>query len=217
MSACCSPDQVNHGTGAFFSRWSNRYAKRFRKGGLERAQKYLLEGIRHEPIQGSTVLDIGCGVGQLHLTLLREGAARSVGVDLSEDMLREAQHFAEEFGLRERARYVTGDFAQISSSIPESDITVLDKVVCCYEDLTNLLHTSTGKTKHIYALTHPKENLLMEGVFKGQALWARLFRWSFRPFWHDWSEMKSLILSQGFQLLYENSTIAWQVLVFRRT
>jgi 2-polyprenyl-3-methyl-5-hydroxy-6-metoxy-1,4-benzoquinol methylase len=217
MSACCSPDQARQGTSAFFSRRSNRYAKQFRKGGLERAQQYLLEGIKQEPIQGSTILDIGCGVGQLHLTLLREGAARSVGVDLSEAMLREAQRFAEEFGLGERTRYLMGDITQISSSISESDITVLDKVVCCYEDLANLLHTSTGKTKHIYALSHPKENILMKEVFKGQALLARLFRWGFRPFWHNWSEMKSLILSQGFQLLYENSTIAWQVLVFRRT
>jgi 2-polyprenyl-3-methyl-5-hydroxy-6-metoxy-1,4-benzoquinol methylase len=216
MSGCCSPDQTSQGASAFFSRRSNRYAKQFRKGGLERAQKYLLDGIKQESIQGSTILDIGCGVGQLHLTLLREGAARSVGVDLSEAMLRQAQGFAEEYGLEERVRYLTGDFTQISSSIPESDITVLDKVVCCYEDLTQLLHASTGKTKHIYALSHPKENLIMEGVFKGQALLGSIFRWGFRPFWHNWSEMKSLILSQGFQLLYENSTIAWQVLVFRR-
>ena len=141
---------------------------------------------------------------------------RAVGVDLSPDMLHEAQKFAETFGLSERTQYLEGDFTQLAHSVPESDITVLDRVVCCYEDLTNLLHTSTGKTRRVFALSHPKENLVMEGVFKAQVFLARLFKWSFRPFWHNWGEMKLKILSLGFELVYENSTFGWQVLVFRR-
>ena len=216
MSGCCTPEKTSSGTAAFFSRWSKRYAKRFRRGGLERVQKYLIEGIKRDSILGCSVLDVGCGVGQLHLALLKEGAVRSVGVDLSEEMIREARRFAGELGVSDRTEYLSGDFAQLSPTIPESDITVLDKVVCCHEDLDGLVRTSTGKTKRVYALSYPKENLMMKGVFKGQIAIAKLFRWSFRPFWHDWDRMKSLIMNQGFRLEYEKSTVAWQVLVFQR-
>jgi magnesium-protoporphyrin O-methyltransferase len=193
------------------------YAKRFRSGGLEPVQKYLLEGIRKRPTSGSTVLDIGCGVGSLHLTLLQEGAERAIGVDMSEGMLREAKRFADAAGVVERTNYIVGDFVQLSPSIPESDITVLDKVVCCYEDVESLVIAAMAKTKTTFALSHPKENLLMKSLFKGHMTLARIFRWGFHPFWHNWDTMASLIQSRGFQLMYENSTISWHVLVYRRT
>lgn len=193
------------------------YARRFRAAGLEPVQKFLVEGIKLNSIDGRSILDIGCGVGSIHLTLLREGASRSVGIDISEGMLQEARHFADKFGLTARAHYVTGDFTKISPSVEEGDIIVLDKVVCCYEDVVALIHTSTDKTRQTYALSHPKENPLMKGLFKGHIFLAKIFGWSFHPFWHNWAAMKSLILSRGFHVVYENSTISWQVLVFERT
>ena len=216
MDSCCVPGDSCCGTGSFFSRWSRFYAKRFRRGGLEPVQKYLLEGIRLQPVGGSSVLDIGCGVGSLHLTLLKEGAKHSVGVDMSEGMLREAKRFAQEFGLAERTNYVVGDFTQLSPSIPESDVTILDKVVCCYEDVERLVRASTEKTRQTYAFSHPRENLLMKMLFRGHMTLARIFHWKFHPFWHDWAKVRSLVLSNGFELLYENTTVSWQVLVYRR-
>ncbi len=184
--------------------------------GLEPVQKYLLEGIKRHSIDGCSILDVGCGVGSIHLTLLKEGASRSVGIDMSEGMLHEARRFADKFGLNERAHYIAADFTQISSSIEASDITVLDKVVCCYGDVANLVRASTERTKQTYAVSHPKENLVMKTLFKGHALLTKVLGWSFHPFWHNWEDMKSLILSQGFRLVYENSTISWQVLVFEK-
>lgn len=162
------------------------------------------------------MLDIGCGVGSLHLTLLKEGANHSVGVDMSEGMLREAKRFAKEFGLDEKTAYIAGDFTQLSPSIPDSDITILDKVVCCYEDVDRLVRTSTEKTVRTFALSHPKENLLMKMLFRGHMILASIFRWSFHPFWHDWTSVRSHVLSNGFELMYENATISWQVLVYKR-
>lgn len=216
MDSCCRSRPDCSGTSAFFNRWSGSYARRFRKGNLDRIQKYLVEGIGRKSCRGSSVLDIGCGVGQVHLTLLKEGASNALGIDLSDAMLREAKQFADKAGLGDRVRYMTGDFVQQFSSVPESDITVIDKVVCCYENLDELILKSTGKTKAIYALTHPKENLLTKGLFKGHEALAKLLHWDFRPFWHDWADMKARILSQGFTLRYEHSTLTWHALVFQR-
>jgi 2-polyprenyl-3-methyl-5-hydroxy-6-metoxy-1,4-benzoquinol methylase len=215
MDSCCGPG-CSCSTGSFFSRWSRLYAKRFRAGGLEPVQKYLLEGIKRLAPSAVTVLDIGCGVGSLHLTLLRDGADRAIGIDMSEGMLVEAKRFAREFGISGKTEYVTGDFVQLSPSIPECDVTILDKVVCCYEDVEQLVRASTGKTRQIYAISRPRENLLMKMLFRGHMTLARVFRWSFHPFWHNWTHMHSLVLLNGFELAYENATISWQVLVYKR-
>jgi magnesium-protoporphyrin O-methyltransferase len=216
MSSCCSTPSPTNGTNKFFSRWSKLYAKRFRRKGLAKEQTFLLEGVRQGSVLNKTLLDIGCGVGALHLTLLQEGAARAVGVDLAEGMIENARQFAHEKGLAEKTRYIVGDFVQVSDTVPEADITLLDKVVCCYENLPGLLETSTSRTRSIYALTHPKGNLLIQLMFKAHVAFSTLIRMPFRPFWHDWATMRARITERGFRLIYENSTFFWQVLVYQR-
>jgi magnesium-protoporphyrin O-methyltransferase len=213
--SCCASNSTG-GTNACFSKWSKRYAKRFRKNGLEKAQRLLLEGIRKEPVREKNILDIGCGVGSLHITLLQEGAARATGVDVAEGMLQKAKELSSEFGLHEKVSYKHGDFVELADSIPDADITILDKVVCCYGDLDRLLEKSVNKTTRIYGLVHPKNNFLVGGMFKLQIAVLKLFRSKFRPFWHDWDLMHQKITQRGFRLLYEKPTFAWNVAVFQR-
>ncbi len=179
-------------------------------------QKLLLQGVRTEQIHNKEILDIGCGVGALHLTLLKEGAGRATGVDMSEGMIGRARKFSNDLGVADRAAYIVGDFVEVAETIRESDITLLDKSVCCYEDIDALVRTSTAKTKSIYALSHPRQNLFMELAFKGHIAFAKLFRWKFHPFWHDWMKLRENIQHFGFELIYSNATPMWQVLVFRR-
>ena len=212
---CCTSDSCG-GTNAFFSRWSKKYAKRFNKNGLEKVQRLLLEGIKRESVREKDILDIGCGVGSLHITLLREGAACATGIDVAEGMLEKAKELSSGFGLHERVSYRHGDFVELADSLPDADITILDKVVCCYGDLDRLLEKSVGKTKRIYGLTHPKNSFLVGGMFKLQIAILKLFRSKFHPFWHDWDLMHQKITQRGFRLLYEKPTLVWNVAVFQR-
>lgn len=216
MACCCTNDAFREGANSFFSRNAGMYARRFRKRGLERVQKLLLYGVRAEQTRDTTILDIGCGVGALHLTLLKEGAARATGVDISEGMINRAKNFSNDLGVAQRATYIVGDFVEVAEQIQESDITLLDKSVCCYEDIDALVRTSTAKTKSLYALTHPKENFFMEFAFKSHISLARLFNWKFHPFWHDWQKLIENIERNGFELRYSEATPMWQVLVFKR-
>lgn len=213
--SCCTSDSFR-GTNACFSRWSKRYAKRFRKNGLEKVQRLLLEGIRKEPVREKDILDIGCGVGSLHITLLQEGAARATGIEVAEGMLEQAKELSSGLGLHERVSYKHGDFVELADSLPDADITILDKVVCCYEDLDRLLEKSVSKTKRIYGLTYPKNSFLVGGMIKLQIAILKLFRSKFHPFWHDWDLMHQKIANRGFRLLYEKPTFVWNVAVFQR-
>ncbi|HWP82485.1 MAG TPA: class I SAM-dependent methyltransferase [Bacteroidota bacterium] len=217
MSSCCTSSVSCEGTNRFFSKFSKRYAKQFKKKGLEKIQKYLLEGVRTEPVQSKRVLDIGCGVGGLHLTLLQEGAAYAVGVDAAEGMVSKAMAFARELGLAEKAEHILGDFVEQAASIGEADITLMDKVVCCYGDLDTLIRVSASKTKRTLGLTHPSNNVLVRWFFKSHIAVLKLFKAKFHPFWHDWNVMDQTIRSLGFQPLYTNSTFLWQARVYRRS
>lgn len=213
--SCCPPECCN-GTNKFFSRRSKSYIKRFKRKGLEKVQRYLLETVKKESLSTKEILDIGCGVGSLHLTLLGEGAAKATGVDISEGMLDHARKLSAEMGFQDRTRYVLGDFVEKAPEIPEVDITLLDKVVCCYENLDALIEASTARTRSFYGLTHPRNSFLMKGVFKTQIFFSRLFRTKFRPFWHDWARMREMIIARGFRPVFEKPTIAWQTMVFQR-
>lgn len=209
---CCSVQ----GTNKFFSRWSSTYFKRFRRKGLAKEQKYLVQGITQEPLTSKTILEIGSGVGSLHLSLLQQGAASAVGIDIAEGMIEKAKQLARDLGLETRARYYIGDFVTMNGEIPESDITILDKVVCCYEEVDTLLEKSIAKTKELYALSFPQGSLLIKILFKTQIVISRLFRFSFRPYWHNWEKICQNIVSRGFDEIYHNKTIIWTIRVYRR-
>lgn len=217
MSHCCAQRSSSDGLNKTFSQAARWYAWKFRWHGLEKVQRLLLEGVRIESIAGKDVLDIGCGVGGLHLMLLKEGAANATGVDAAEGMIRAARTLSMERGVAERISYHVGDIVEISDTVREADITLLDKVVCCYGDLESLIRLSTSKTKNIYALSHPRERLLVKLAYKIQIAFAETFGRTFRTHWHDWIGMKEKIQGLGFQAVYTNKTIFWQVLVFKRT
>lgn len=213
---CCSSSSCQ-GTERFFTRWARKYAKTYRKNGPDKAQRMLLDGIRRVRNDRAELLDIGCGVGVLHLTLLREGATRATGVDVSEGMLKEAKRLAWEQGVMDRTVYVLDDFTRISGDVAEADITMLDKVVCCYEEVDTLLDRSLNKTRRVFALTHPHNSFLVRLGFLLQISLCRLFRSAFRPYWHDWQRVRSVITAHGFEPVYTGSTFFWDVLVFQRS
>ncbi|MBI2428394.1 MAG: class I SAM-dependent methyltransferase [Ignavibacteriales bacterium] len=216
MSNCCSHPSAAESTGKFFSKRSKSYARGFRKGKLEKVQQYLIDEIIKEPMEGKTLLDIGSGVGKLHLTLLQHGAASAVGIDMSEEMLNHAKAFAQKFGLDRKVSYKQGDFMSISEPIDSADITMLDKVICCYENLDGLITASANRTKFLYALTFPSNNFLTKTIFKTEILVSKVFRSGFRPYWHDWNRVTNLLTHLGFEPKYSRSTLLWQAMVFTR-
>ena len=214
MTPCCQDRCC--GTNLFFSKMSAYFDRQYRKHGLEKIQRHLLEGVRRDLSQSASLLDIGCGVGALHLALLREGARSAVGVEISEGMLDRARRHASELGLQNQTHYIRGDFVECQAEIHASDVSMLDKVVCCYPDLDALLVATTQKTNCLLAITHPRNNLLAATLFKVHIAVARVVGLSFHPFWHDWERMHGGIESQGFDLIHLRSTPVWQARVYRK-
>ena len=104
-----------------------------------------MRGIELSPLTGKSILEIGCGVGGLHLTMLKHGASSAVGIDISEGMIEGAKQLSKELGCENRTQYLLGDVVQINGTIADADIVILDKVVCCYENIDALMTTSLSK------------------------------------------------------------------------
>ena len=153
MNYCCPHDI---GAARLFSRMACRSRRRYEKRGFPKSQRQLLEGLTQAGVTGASLLEIGCGVGYLHQYLLTQGAARATGIDLADKMIAQARELAQSRGLADRTDYRIGDFIEIADGLSEADITILDKVFCCYPDAEALLKKSLAKTRRVYAYTLPR-------------------------------------------------------------
>ena len=131
-------------------------------------------------------------------------------------MIAGARELSVEVGHENRTSYLLGDFVEMYGRIEAADVTILDKVVCCYENVDELLQQSLSKTKHLYALSFPRPNLLIKLVFHVPIAVGKLLGWSFHPYWHDWNRMKQQIEEVGFKPNFHASTFVWDVHVFER-
>lgn len=62
------------------------------------------------PVEGKTVLDIGCGSGRYSTSLAVAGAEQVLGIDFSRKMIELAQARAEQLNVQDRCVFVVEDF-----------------------------------------------------------------------------------------------------------
>jgi len=211
--SCCGH---NRATSRFFSWFAGGYRKRYEKKGFEQSQKNLLEGLQQAGYQGATLLEIGSGTGNLHQNLLLQGASTATGVDLAPKMLEQAKAWARDRHLESRVDYRLGDFVELAAGVDPADVTVLDKVVCCYPDADSLVHRSLEKTRRVYALTYPRYILFTRIMSKimGAIFW--LIRFDFRNYVHNPELIASWVNDAGFRRIYRNHTLLWLSEVYVR-
>ena len=209
---CCS----NNPTGEFFDKESKKFAKKYRKKGLEKITKSLVDGIDELGINGMTVLDVGAGIGGAHRELLRRGASKVFATELSEEMINRASSFTDSEGFKDKIEYHLGDIVEMNGEIPEVDITMHDKVICCYENVDALIDKTISKTRSIYAFVMPRDRFLSEFGLNFLILISKLLRWDFRPFIHPLQPILDKLQKAGYELKSEALTIVWHARVFQK-
>ncbi|HQU14640.1 MAG: hypothetical protein B7Z66_04760 [Chromatiales bacterium 21-64-14] len=211
MSCCCPHAQS---AGRLFSFFAHRYRKRFERRGFEPSQRQLMAGLGQAGFTGASVLELGSGVGHLHQTLLEQGATTATGIDLAPKMIEEAWRWAADRGLADRTRYIEGDFMTLAESIEPADVTVLDKVVCCYPDADGLVHRSLEKTRRVYALTYPRDRWYVTGAITVGAWLLKLTGSDFRPYAHSPAQIERWITAAGFSKRSQATTLVWLTQVY---
>jgi SAM-dependent methyltransferase len=208
---CCFDDWVDH--------WSKRSKKRPTVAGVTAP---LLRGLEEAGIRDRTVLEVGCGIGDLAIEAVRRGAARAFGFELSAKAVDEARRLATERGVADRTSFEVGDGAEIR--LPKADVVVLNRVFCCYRDADALLESSLSAAGSVYAFTTPPSKGLGGAFVKLQSrfwnVWYRLrdrkFQ-GFRVFVHDVDRIDARVQAAGFRpIRREARRFVWHLAVYAR-
>src|SRR5688572_15202774 len=108
MGGCCDPRGCDR---MFDDRFASRMAARYRKKGLDKTAGRMVELLAERGVQGATVLEIGGGVGEIQIELLRRGAASATNLELSPGYEAEAARLLAETGLTGRVERRLADIA----------------------------------------------------------------------------------------------------------
>src|SRR5438094_3969899 len=190
---------------------------KYKSKGLTASTEVLLGLLTEKGLVGKIVLDIGCGTGFFALETLRQGASSCMGVDLSSAAIHEANEFAKESGLQDRARFEVADAASIQHA---ADIVVMDKVLCCYPDADSLLKTASSSSSDLLGFVVPRDEGLMRPVMRiGTGLInlvEMLRRTGFRLYLHPLRSLDKLLVDNGFQRSSKAKSRFWLVFLYTR-
>jgi len=195
----------------FGDRFARRMAARYRKRGLDKTARRMVDLLAERGVQGSTVLEIGGGVGEIQLELLRRGAASATNLELSPGYETEAAALMESAGFTGRVQRRLVDIADDPSAVEPADIVFLHRVVCCYPDYVKLLGVAADHTRRQLVFSHPPRNPESRAVVGPQNLLLRLVGREFRVFAHPPAAMLAVLAEHGLRPAVAHRGPVWQV------
>jgi SAM-dependent methyltransferase len=209
--------------GCCFDEWAAHNAKRARsKETVAPITTALLAALEAAGLEGRTILDVGCGTGDLALAALAHGASRANGFDLGTGSIEHARGLASERGLADRSTFEVADGSV--ATLPRADVVVLNRVICCYPDARALLDNTLGVADRIYALSAPADrglpgivNRTLVGVANAWYTLRRSRFRGFRVFVHDLGTVDARIRAAGFApITRARRRFVWQFAVYAR-
>ncbi len=189
---------------------------RYRSKGASKTTRMLTEALEKEDVRGLSLLDIGGGVGAIQHRLLQVGCQEATDVDASTAYLRAAREEAARRGLSDRVSYQHGNFVDLADRLPDADIVTLDRVICCYPEMEELVRLSAMRALKLYGVVYPRDTWWIRAGIALANFFFRLRRSTYRGFVHPTKAIDLLINRSGFKRCFYRRTLLWQVVVYSR-
>lgn len=137
---------------AVFGAYSAYYDLLYTDKDYGREANFVLNSLRAGGRQISSVLELGCGTGK-HAMLLAQSGLTICGVDLSDDMLAEAEQRRAELepALAERLRFAKGDARSYADGQTYDAVISLFHVVSYQQSNDDLIAMFSTAAKHLKA------------------------------------------------------------------
>ncbi len=166
-----------------------------------------------------TILELGSGSGGLSVELLRRGASRTDGVDLSAGSVETARRRADEAGVAERASFQNGDGSV--ATLEGHDWVVLDRVICCYANVDRLLANAIGAAHQRIAIAVPLSSGWRSWITRAFIVIenaTNLLRGRPCPgFVHSVPMIEERLADAGFRVLRTARVGLWHTAVYEKT
>ena len=157
------------------------------------------------------MLEVGGGVGELHIELLKRGAERAVNLELSPAYDEEARLLLAESALEGRVERRLHDIAVEPDAVEPVDVVVLNRVVCCYPDYERLLGAAATHARRALVFSYPRRNAISRAIVTSQNLWFRLAGQEFRVFTHPPEAMVGVLREHGLAPQFTDGGMVWRV------
>jgi 2-polyprenyl-3-methyl-5-hydroxy-6-metoxy-1,4-benzoquinol methylase len=208
MGGCCDPRGCDR---IFDDRFAERRAARYRKQGLDKTARRMVELLVAQGVEGATVLEIGGGVGEIQVELLHRGAASTTNLELSPGYEAEAARLLAETGLAGRVERRLADIAADAAAAGPADIVVLHRVVCCYPHYAALLSAAAERARSQLVFSFPRRNPGSRVFLATQNALLRLGRHGFQAFAHPPAAMLAVLADHGMRSAVAHRGAVWQV------
>jgi SAM-dependent methyltransferase len=108
------------------------------------------------PIEGKTVLDVGCGPGHYAVAFAKAGAKKVVGLDFAPRMIEIATRRAEREGVCDKCEFIAADVLEFKTS-EKFDYSVLMGFMDYVADPARLIDKVIGLTEDRILLSFPRD------------------------------------------------------------
>lgn len=210
---CCQCQGIEK---MFDKKTALRELKRYRKKGVHKTTRLLLDALYKQDVRGLDFLDIGGGIGAIQNELIKVGATGGTSIDASKAYLETAQELAHVEGTADKMSYKYGDFVNIASDSDSADIVTLDKVICCYDDMPELVNLSARLARRLYGVVYIREAWWTKLFLPLLNLYPKIRGNSFRAFIHPTKKVEAIVERNGLKPYFYTQTLIWQVAVYMR-
>ncbi len=202
---CCGADKF------FDLKSAQKEMKKFKRKGTRKATKKLLDLLFDKNIENKSLLDIGGGVGAIQWNFLEKGGKSTLDVDASHGYLKVAREYAKENDQEDKAKFLFGDFVDVSDEVEHHDFVTMDKVLCCYPDYKILLDNALKKCNNTIVISYPLGGLITKLVNYLPNFYMYLIRNTYRSYVHSPREIEQFIIDRGFKVVKKNISFPWHV------
>lgn len=213
MTDCCAPNGLD---AVFDESIAQGDLRRYRQRGPDANTRHIVRALAEQGLAEASVLEIGGGVGALHLELLKAGAECATAIELSPAYLAAGQALAAQLGFSGAVQHRLMNFAERAAEVAPADIVVMNRVVCCYPDMPALVRPAAERARNLLALAFPRDVWWLRLGARAQHLWASLTGGAFRFFVHPAASILALARQAGLTPIFERRSFLWHIVVFRR-
>lgn len=212
MPDCCNPSGYEQ---LFSPKEARRAVRVYDTKGLNKMAKQIVGYLESRGVEGHKILEVGGGIGAVHVELLKAGAASAVNVELSHGYQDAAAELLRREGLEGRVEQRIGDFTEMAEGMQADDV-IMNRVICCYPNMERLMNAALSASSRVLAVTFPRDRVLFRISVGVESAYHRIRGVDFRPYIHAPQAIVETARRAGFEVAFDDHDFAWRGVVFER-